>query len=139
MSWWDVGGGGVIGDGPADILTIALSTAAQEREEAGRRKPRLASVLAGMSAALGAHGDAAPRLFAKMAGGDHVSADSSGEDVAILLREALAEIERQYRERWERPPSRRELLETLHFVLVGVAGSFLRDIKAEEILGIVEA
>jgi hypothetical protein len=56
--------------------------------------------------------------------------------VAIAFREALAEVRRQYEERWERPPERRELLETLLFVLAGGAGSFVRDVAADEVRGI---
>src|SRR5438067_1830213 len=127
MSWWDIGGSGVIGDGPADVLTLALSAVAHEREEAERQKPSLESVLSGMATALAGTGDARRRIAVSLASGCEVSSNASGEDVAIALREALAEVERQYKERWGRPPERRELLETLLFVIAGGAGSLVRD------------
>jgi hypothetical protein len=138
MSWWDIGGGGVIGDGPVDVLTLALSSAVREREDAGRPKPSLQSVLSGMAAALSVDDGRRPRIAASLADGREVSSNASGDDVATVLREALAEVRRQYEERWERPPERRELLETLLFVLAGGAGSFVRDVGAEEIRGIAD-
>jgi hypothetical protein len=139
VSWWDVGDGGVIGDGPADVLELALSSVAHDRDVAGRPKPSLASVLGGMAAALSAGGGASrPRVAATLTDGSEVFPDASGEDIAIAFREALAEVQRQYQERWERAPSRHELLETLLFVLVGAASSFLRDVKADEIQSIAE-
>jgi hypothetical protein len=136
MSWWDIGGGGVIGDGPVDVLTLALSSVAREPKDAGRAKPSLESVLSGMAGALSAGDGRRPRIVALLADGREVSSNASGDDIATVLREALAEVARQYQERWERAPKRRELLETLLFVLAGDAGSFVRDVGAEEIRGI---
>jgi hypothetical protein len=136
MSWWDIGGGGVIGDGPADVLTLALSSVVSDREEAGRPKSSLESVLGGMAAALSPEEDGRTRIVVSFVDGREVSSASSGEDVAIAFREALAEVRRQYEERWERAPERRELLETLLFVLLGGGSSFVRDLGTADIRGI---
>jgi hypothetical protein len=138
MSCWDIGDGGVIGDGPADVLTVALARVAHEREEPGRSKPSLASVLGGVATAVAEGAESRPGIVVTLEGGVEISADDSSDDIAILLREALAEIRRQYEERRGRAPERREILETLLFALVGDGGSFVRDVEPDKIRSLEE-
>jgi hypothetical protein len=118
VSWWDVPGGGVIGDGPADVMTLALENLARERDESGKPRPSLASVLGGLAAVLASDGERPPRIVASRADGDEIESAAPDVDVEAAFREAEQEIARQYEERWGRRPDPRELLRTLRFVLM---------------------
>ena len=124
MSWWGIGDNDVIGDGPADVITVALRSIADERADAGRDRPSLAAFLSALGRAL--PGDVG-RLRGRLDDGRdvHAAPGREAEDVAIVLREAFDEIDRQYAERWGRPPNLRELLHTVLFVLMGGAPDFL--------------
>jgi hypothetical protein len=124
MAWWDIPDGGVIGDRPADVITLALQAVVEERTDAGRDRPALDELLNALGRAL--PGEPRP-LRARLQDGSQVPATSGreAEDVAIALREAFAEIDRHYGERFGRAPSMHELLETVLFVLMGGAADFL--------------
>jgi hypothetical protein len=112
--WWGIGDGLVIGDGPADALTTVLLDLSQERRAAGHPKPSLDQLLGAARELPGV-----AEVVAVTEDGEEIAAAPPTEDVAAAMREAGAEITRQYVERWDRPPDPRELLETLLFVVLG--------------------
>jgi hypothetical protein len=132
MSWWTIGEDQVIGDGPADVVTLALRAVAAERQNAGRDRPGLAAFLGGLAAALPrSTGD---EVSARLSDGSRVTAGrEAAEDVAIALREAFAEVDRQYRERWDRDAQPRELLETVLFTLLGAPDELLAEAEGESL------
>lgn len=132
MSWWEIGDGLVMGDGPADAFMATLTHLTDERNEAGESRLSLKEVLDAMAASMGTPGQPRPRIVAKFADGQESESTSAArldfvspaQDVAAAFRDAIDEINRQYVERWERLPVRRELLETVRFVIIG-AGELL--------------
>jgi hypothetical protein len=118
--WWGIGDGLVIGDGPADAITTVLLDLSGERRAAGHPKPSLDQLLGAARELLGA-----AEVVAVTGDGEEIAAGQPSEDLAAGMREAGAEITRQYVERWDHPPDPRELLETLLFVVLGSADMLL--------------
>jgi len=142
MSWWDIDDGNVSGDAPADSLRSALSAVASTRLQQGRSLPTLRELLCGFAQALkileadsSDDADAAQTDFQQISARlastpEPVSVAASAQAETDLLEafaRALAEIEEQYRERWERRPRRPELLEALSFILGYRPDRFLSD------------
>jgi hypothetical protein len=122
MSWWGIGDGLVIGDGPADAVTVVLLDLAEQRSAGGQAKPPLEELLGAVRDVLGAG-----EVVAVRSGGGEIASAPPSEDVSSGLREAAAEVRRQYFERWDRPPDPREFLETVLFVVLGAADTLLAD------------
>jgi hypothetical protein len=145
MSWWDAGSGRVLGDGPADVLTLALQSVVQDRAEQEIPMPDLPHFLSALSAALGPPAAPGPAVIGRLVDGSVAAAardatgdveDTGDRDLTIALREALAEVDRQYRERWDREPDLIEVLDTVSFALVGAPELFLSDPDAGALDGI---
>ena len=147
MSWWDIDDDNVTGDAPADSIRSALSAVAEERRRQGRPLPTLREVLGGFARALktleeNSTGDDAPPAFQAISAHldstpEPISVPADAEADAGLLdafTRAFVEIDEQYRERWERPARRPELLEALSFILGYRPDRFLSDAAGLNIL-----
>jgi hypothetical protein len=150
MSWWDIGDGEVMGDGPADVLTRALASVSQARTSQGEQLPNLQDLLSGYAAALAwwEHGSEAAgppialHAVTERDGSERQvrSGDAAPGDLTSALISAVREIDAKYRDRWERPPGLRELTETLTFILAyqpedvlsDLGGASVQSIAAEE-------
>lgn len=130
MSWWGIGNDDVIGDGPANVLTEALVAIGRARKEKGQMEPGLLEILDGFAEVLRKDGATALEdgsanpfqcLVARLESSTEViSCGMSGQAEQLMMtvfRRALAVIQRQYQERWERKPRLREVLETMAFIL----------------------
>jgi hypothetical protein len=131
MSWWDIGSNRVLGDRPADVVTLALNRIAEARAAAGRPLPDLPGLLDGISRALPDE----TRLVGRLADGTRVPAavNADVEDVAIEFRDVFAEIDRLYRERWERGPDPYERSMTVLFTIRGGTEGLVDDPRADQL------
>ena len=135
MSWWGTGeGDDVIGDRPADLLTSALAELANERERATGERPSLPGLLAGLSEALSEAGGRAKLTAETQAGpvtGEGEAARAEGKALQPHLREAMAKINAEYQERWERDVRPREVAHLAGFVLGPTPERYLRTSDAQ--------
>lgn len=130
MSWWDTGeGDDVIGDRPADLLTSALAELATEQERATGERPSLPGLLAGLGEALSQKGHRT-KLTAETQGGpvtgESAAPRAEGNAMQAHLREALAMINAEYQERWEREARPSEVARLAGFVLGPSPERYLR-------------
>jgi hypothetical protein len=150
MSWWDIANGNVMGDGPADVVSSTLNAIAEARENTGRPAPTLREILDGFAAALKIAQDksldkAQPSSFqhvvARLESAPDVTSGSEAatadEQIVSAFRQAFANIEEQYQQRWERKPRLAELLEALSFILGYRPDRFLSDADELNILEII--
>ena len=128
MSWWDTDRGDVlIGDGPADLMSAALSELARESERAFGHKPSLPELLDGLGKVTTPSGAA----FARTGGGTiwpiepPIPAETEHLHGALAL--AAEQIALLYQERWERDPTPAELGAVMAFVLRAEPERFVRD------------
>lgn len=130
MSWWDTGeGDDVIGDRPADLLISGLKKLGAEREAAGKERPSLGGLLAGLSAALSGPERQVQFVGETKAGplpAGGAAAETEAAELLPGLREALQAITASYEERWERGPRPSELAWLTAFVLGGDPWRYLR-------------
>lgn len=135
MSWWDTGeGDDVIGDRPADLLTSALVELARERERATGERPSLPGLLAGLSEAVSDAGQRAKLTAETQPGpvtGESEAARAEGNALQPQLREALAKINAEYQERWEREARPSEVARLAGFVLGPSPERYLRTSDAQ--------
>ncbi len=125
----------MLGDEPADLVTGALRRAAEERRALGRPAPTLQELLDATEAALASRrgeliADAPHGLrVTARAGGREVAADGRRAEPALaaILVGTLEAVAAAYRARWRRLPRLRELLDSIAFVIGGIAGEVLAD------------
>jgi hypothetical protein len=131
MSWWDIGGGYIIGDAPLDTVRRGLSSLARQRAAASRAKPTLSQLLTAVAAELHVVEPRQLELVVHDGNGPNIVVDETGEsvdrDVAALARELLTDVEHIYQEAWSRPSRTEEVLAALSVVLGAAPEKFLAD------------
>lgn len=150
MSWWEIDNGNVMGDGPADVVSSTLGAIAEARENMGRPAPTLQEILDGFATALRmvqnksldqAQQTSFQNVVARLQSAPDVlsSGEAATADAQIVeaFRQAFANIEEQYQERWERKPRLAELLEALSFILGYRPDRFLSGADEMNILEII--
>lgn len=138
MSWWDINpAGDVIGDGAADVFDEDLARLAEERAAVDGEAPSLAGLLAGLGEALAAHEGHPVVVVAKTTTGevrgDGADAEAEGRLLGLKLAASLAELDRIYQERWERPPNPTEVAAAAAFVVGPEPGRYLRGADADDL------
>jgi hypothetical protein len=141
MSWWDIGDD-VIGDAPADILTRELMAAVRAREEKGGAKPTAQELLEAFTAALRKVERGERYVFHKLYWRRQSQAaliatgESASDDLVSALEQSFAEIDAEYRRRFERKPRLTEILQTAIFILGHEPERFLSDAQRMKTMGI---
>jgi hypothetical protein len=135
MSWWD-DGDDVLGDGPADAITVAWQRILAGRGHKGQPLPTTTEALESYAAALGRTKVVPPFGSMVLCRDSDRVAEFTGSggvgDLTDAFAEAMLEMVQEYQEDLERSPRPSEIIKTLDFVIRPSPETYLSDTKREE-------